>query len=699
MDWIYTKNYFTSNINNASVFPRNFVSFFKNPAINLTKPIFTKKHTKFLKENINKKIEHSFFTYKKNSGHVQNNLNAIWLRKESFIHFLPITFVVKKTLITTKITQKKQFIFLLKEIILGLQNTIPILFKENIDFKEILLHTKKYFLLENSRNILFYHDYLSYFFYNQQVDFCASLYIKPSKTKIYNEINPIIIYTFFNLFFTKNNILFNLNDFLIIFAHVTISSTNATKKQIKNFHYAKLRMNFQGSLRPQIQQQKIKVTKLYINNYIWKQTNKIFNTKRLISTIRKNYFPLTTQKAFKFKNNILIKQSKTRYTIPSWILYLLLRLEEKIDFYNKNTTTTTFAHEILKLYNTIQHFILNKQEYNMSTSLILTNLIEILKIRNAEWKILFLYAVKEWLQIPTKKTTIKTQNFFMRLWKKIEDSTSGINKKGIENSRPILQYKINNKNNFLEPITKQKNYQKPLNIRKFLTHEKFVLTHTKYNFKNNKDILTRITNRPIKIFFINALSLTKYAFNLERSLEKKETRSPTIFLQNIDRDLINKYKYIAIYIKDLIRICFIGMYLKKANVIAQFIAFQLGKLPRNRKETSFIKFIIKVVKTFAAEREEILGLRIKFSGRVNRWRRTKAIIGERGVIPLHTIRNQIEYGTAHAINRKGAVGIKIWIHYNITFNTILKESILKYLTYSKRLAVKKNSLKTTFFLK
>jgi hypothetical protein len=130
--------------------------------------------------------------------------------------------------------------------------------------------------------------------------------------------------------------------------------------------------------------------------------------------------------------------------------------------------------------------------------------------------------------------------------------------------------------------------------------------------------LARITNRPIKIFFINALSLTKFAFNLERFLEKKEKRSPTTFLQNIDRDLINKYKYIAIYIKDLIRICFIGMYLKKASFIAQFLAFQLGKLPRNRKETSFIKFIIKVVKTFAAEREEILGLRIKFNGRVNR---------------------------------------------------------------------------------
>jgi hypothetical protein len=48
------------------------------------------------------------------------------------------------------------------------------------------------------------------------------------------------------------------------------------------------------------------------------------------------------------------------------------------------------------------------------------------------------------------------------------------------------------------------------------------------------------------------------------------------------------------------------------------MAFQLSKLPRNRKETNFIRFLFKVIKTFAAERKEILGIRIRFKGRVNR---------------------------------------------------------------------------------
>jgi ribosomal protein S3 len=106
-----------------------------------------------------------------------------------------------------------------------------------------------------------------------------------------------------------------------------------------------------------------------------------------------------------------------------------------------------------------------------------------------------------------------------------------------------------------------------------------------------------------------------------------------------------------------------------------------------------------VVKTFAAEREEILGLRIKFKGRVNRWRRTKSIIGSRGVLPLHTIDNYIECGSAQAINRKGALGIRIWIWYKSEFSVLLNKSIIKYFKYSKHLEKKKNLLKTIFFTK
>jgi ribosomal protein S3 len=99
--------------------------------------------------------------------------------------------------------------------------------------------------------------------------------------------------------------------------------------------------------------------------------------------------------------------------------------------------------------------------------------------------------------------------------------------------------------------------------------------------------------------------------------------------------------------------------------------------------------LIKVIKTFAAERKEILGVRIRFKGRVNRWRRTKFILGNRGTLPLQTISERIEQGTAQAVNKKGAVGIRIWLRYKQSFSFILKDHILKYMNYSKALRVRK----------
>jgi hypothetical protein len=120
----------------------------------------------------------------------------------------------------------------------------------------------------------------------------------------------------------------------------------------------------------------------------------------------------------------------------------------------------------------------------------------------------------------------------------------------------------------------------------------------------------------VDIIFINALSLTKFAFKLERL--NSPNNNANLFLSTLDRGFINKYKYIGIYIKDLIRVAFISVFLKKPSFLAKFVAFQISKLPKNRKETIFIRFLIKVIKTFAAERKEILGVRIRFKGRVNR---------------------------------------------------------------------------------
>lgn len=213
------------------------------------------------------------------------------------------------------------------------------------------------------------------------------------------------------------------------------------------------------------------------------------------------------------------------------------------------------------------------------------------------------------------------------------------------------------------------------------------------NYNQKKLLLTSWSGFPLNIFMINTLAFIKLSFKLDRL--KTKHNNPTKIISKMDRDYINRYKYIAIYIKDLVRIGIISMFFKKPSFLAKFTAFQLAKLPKNRKETVFIRFLMKAIRTFSAGRKEIVALRMKFKGRVNRWRRTKFILRTRGTFPFRTIKEKIEHGSAQAINRKGAVGIHIWIRYKPSFLLKIQDHILSYIKYSTHLKnIKKKKIKT-----
>jgi len=145
-----------------------------------------------------------------------------------------------------------------------------------------------------------------------------------------------------------------------------------------------------------------------------------------------------------------------------------------------------------------------------------------------------------------------------------------------------------------------------------------------------KSIISIITNTRFNLYQINALSLVRYAFNKEkqedvskymRIIEEDELKTETYsknFLQNFERKISTCYKYVAVFIKDLIRICFFCRYIKKASFIANFFAYTIPKLSRNRKETVYVRFLIKLLKICSSQRKEIIGIRIRFQGRVNR---------------------------------------------------------------------------------
>jgi len=686
---------------------------------------FKKLNKLDLKYNSIKTIENSFLKYKeKKASIVKINFNH-----ENQYNFLNLNLLLTKEILFTQLNKKKQYIFFLKDFISNLLKDSQTLYlNDNIITNQLVLQSNKCYNLKNTKkNNVFFNKYLNFVLFGFQNNFHKI----DIKHKIFNStLKPILINYYINNYFlinltsnkkvivSKNELEalflflnlnlkhwfnnykstswhFYLNDFLahnwkkssLINSPKLLLRKNKYKSFLKgkNFIDSKILHHFKLKIQ---KDNKIK-TIIQINKDLWKNSNYIGN-KNFVNKIL-SFIPF--KRNFNYINGNNVKNK----AISKHLIYLLTRLEDKIDLLVEVKNSKAII--LLKLYNYLKTLII-KKNFNLSIeNSILCNGEDVLNIKKNNWKVIFKAEIEKLIKkdnngknlLFAKKILETFKNLTLDLKNKISNKNNALentSRKWLNKTNEDFNFVIPNKNN-----NKTKN--EPIKPHfKFTDKIYFKNSYTKIN--DNKNALGLLINKKINIFFINSLALTKYGFNLQRRLNEKQKRNPTLYLQNLDRDMINKYKYIGIYIKDLIRVCFIGMFLKKPNFIAKFIAFQLAKLPRNRKETQFIKFIITVVKTFAAEREEITGLRIKFKGRVNRWRRTKSIIGERGILPLHKFDTNIEYGTSYAINKKGTLGIRLWIRYNpnfiykpkpwINFNYsyLAKESIFRYIKYSQK---------------
>lgn len=139
------------------------------------------------------------------------------------------------------------------------------------------------------------------------------------------------------------------------------------------------------------------------------------------------------------------------------------------------------------------------------------------------------------------------------------------------------------------------------------------LAHTRFAFDSN--LIKKIN--PEKIYKLSKATLNNAILKKVKKTRKKK-KSSGHFLNKIQKERQSRYKYIGIYIKDLVRISFRALYSKYAQLLINFFAFSLSKLPRNRKETKFIRFLVKLVKIFSTQRKEIIGIRLRFQGRINR---------------------------------------------------------------------------------
>lgn len=256
-----------------------------------------------------------------------------------------------------------------------------------------------------------------------------------------------------------------------------------------------------------------------------------------------------------------------------------------------------------------------------------------------------------------------------------------------------IKYKKNNSRFRL----KKKSY-------KFSKLPKIIKVDDQYShILKNQNAFTLMYNKRINFFFINALAYAKYTYNIDKSLKAKRFWKASKLLSLNERKEINRNKYIGIYIKDFVRVGFIGMLFKNLTFLARFVAFLIGELPRNRRETVFLRNTGKSLIKMSGQRDEINGLRFKFKGRINKWNRTKYVIARRNSITTNQFSKRILHATTHAINKKGTLGIHLWIQYNYSFrkyyrpdleyvySNLIRQSFPMYIKYSiKRLKLLKH---------
>jgi len=109
---------------------------------------------------------------------------------------------------------------------------------------------------------------------------------------------------------------------------------------------------------------------------------------------------------------------------------------------------------------------------------------------------------------------------------------------------------------------------------------------------------------------------------------------------------------------------------KNSKLIAEQIASQVeARFPYRRAVKQGIT---------NAMRSGALGIKVMVSGRLNNAEMARTESFKEGRIPLHTLRADIDYGTAEALTSFGLIGIKVWLYNGDVLTKDLEDEEDKY---------------------
>lgn len=417
-----------------------------------------------------------------------------------------------------------------------------------------------------------------------------------------------------------------------------LTSTNIINKTLFNQNYILNSFKFVNSFITKIYYQilkfvllyKIKQNKLSINN----KSTLIFS-KILLFNIKKLFKNLKLRKLFK-------KQGEFNNGI-----FLLTQL--KLQLFNFNTILKFKTNNLVKTFNLLNNSsMLQIKEFN--------NLSSESNYKNS--------------LIKTKKKSLLT---FLKLSKLNFNDTKNINNL-ILNNKLIQNYLNKTDSLFL------------VNKHNLLNKNK--LNNFKYtNLYQFKRILNVLNKMNYKVFLYNIKSLFNFSKlnllnNNSLNLQKQKINRYFDISRKLKKRFNKRWKRINFLGSDLMNIAQYSLFFKNPTLLAYFISYQFTFLPKNKRQTSFAKYVSKILFNFKGEFNDIQGLKLQFKGRFNKWSRSKKWIAQAGTILLQSYNSCVDYSCSKGLVKKGIFSTRIWIQYDLNTKYKLKKNILKYFQYS-----------------
>ena len=364
------------------------------------------------------------------------------------------------------------------------------------------------------------------------------------------------------------------------------------------------------------------------------------------------------------------------------IIKLIIRLLNKklsdkyiqFKFKEKNNFIT------ISFINLIKKNIINTIQYNKLFSNNLCKLNNLLLNPNKDYSYLNIdYNISKYLNYKKQYDSYISKKIIYT--SKVNNNILRLNNKVLSN---IALNKINFKNSLINIKKSKLNNNKISNTLKIIK-----LKYKNINFNQNtfKKMLNILTKFNTELYFFNIKSLFNFKnLLLDKSLvfniQKQKTKRYFDIMNKLKKRFNKKWSRIQFLGMDLMNIAQYSLYFKNVKLLAHLISYQLTFLPKNKRQTSFLKYLSKIIFNFKGEFKEIIGLKIQFKGRFNKWKRTKKWIAQAGNLLVQSYNTYIDYSCVKGLVKKGIFSIRIWLQFKKNSKFTIKKNLMNFFQYS-----------------